>query len=318
MFTTFKKIFSLNNSEDSLVLEIHKSIDELEEKTLNEYKVLLKNDDAPNENKLNKVKMLRDLGFSESNVTINDVEKNKIKDAELKLINYKRNRLVELINDYKEYYPNDKIIPMSEFEELINSYKLVYAPAKYYINEVPEKNLIEITKSRKTSSYHVADRKIVITRTLSQNEKYDSTKELQLKLKKICLEYANDVKLAYSYSTYAYGKDLNSIYKNKYGEDIIKTDLTRFKDIRFLKDEIYLDDLMISAPKTHFDSEKMDDAEKIYYGFGRIKNTVIKDPIAFYILKGIDNNDIVRIVSKWGTSDDQSYLDVRVQKEIDN
>jgi hypothetical protein len=45
-----------------------------------------------------------------------------------------------------------------------------------------------------------------------------------------------------------------------------------------------------------------------------VKTVEVKDPIVFQFCKG----DICRIITKWGTSDDQSYLDPLVINETMN
>jgi hypothetical protein len=61
--------------------------------------------------------------------------------------------------------------------------------------------------------------------------------------------------------------------------------------------------LFIAAPKSHFNLEGLNKKSK--FGFFNVTVTEVKDPVVFEYCK----NDIVRIVTKWGTEDDKAYLD---------
>lgn len=81
--------------------------------------------------------------------------------------------------------------------------------------------------------------------------------------------------------------------------------------------------LFIAAPKSHFDLDGL--AKITGYGYyatnsKQVKVTITKDPIAFQFLQGNEQypDGFVRILSKWGTEDDKSYLDPSVQHGIHN
>jgi hypothetical protein len=81
------------------------------------------------------------------------------------------------------------------------------------------------------------------------------------------------------------------------------------------REEITIDKsgFFIAAPKTHFNLKGL--TQKSKFGFFNVLTvTVPKDPIVFEYCK----NGICRIITKWGTSDDQSYLDPALTNEIYN
>ena len=67
--------------------------------------------------------------------------------------------------------------------------------------------------------------------------------------------------------------------------------------------------LFVAAPKSHFNLEGI--SKENEYGFFDVNHVEVKDPIVFEFCK----NNLVRLVTKWGTEDDQSYLDPIVQNE---
>lgn len=85
--------------------------------------------------------------------------------------------------------------------------------------------------------------------------------------------------------------------------------------------EVKRDCLFIAAPKSHFDLKSLETVNGLAYYYKTNVNVKIiqetKDPIAFNILGGNEKypNGFVRILSKWGTEDDQSYIDPIVQNE---
>lgn len=56
----------------------------------------------------------------------------------------KREKLLNLINDYKVRYPLCQFIDSKSLDELCKKYGLVYAPAEYFNQEIPEENLREL------------------------------------------------------------------------------------------------------------------------------------------------------------------------------
>jgi hypothetical protein len=55
-----------------------------------------------------------------------------------------REELMRIINDYKVRYPTCQFLDNDSLEELCKKYGLVYAPAEYFNQEIPEENLREL------------------------------------------------------------------------------------------------------------------------------------------------------------------------------
>lgn len=115
----------------------------------------------------------------------------------------------------------------------------------------------------------------------------------------------------------AHKEKLHKLYRKINGTD------QYWNNIEYDYSELSRKGLFIAAPKSHFDMSKLTQAtERGYYeGVNEIKVDInTKDPIAFEFLQGDETypDGFVRIISKWGTDDDQSYLDPSVQNEILN
>lgn len=342
MFKLGKKLAALFN-EDSVmaqvleqptravsVEEIHAEVDSLEAQSIKAVEELLQGINIPTENHVTKkADLMKSLGFNSSNETIKQSDKitESIKEAtHLKRLNEEK---LKLVNQYRLAYPTDKIIPMSEFKKVMEKYNLIYAPASAYIKDVPEKNLLEIKNAKDTAFDHQATGFSVLKEfgaSLSGNVKM-TREDFNKKCSKIdfsdiilpfVLRYGDKSQKTYVPDDYTY----------KIIDDITEK-CSQFTGIPTHNIHIYSNDismckvmrnhLFISAPKTHFDLNGLSSADgKEFYTKQQVKVTSIKDPIAFYILKGPESNlsdEFVRIVSKWGTADDQSYLDPIVQDQ---
>lgn len=87
-----------------------------------------------------------------------------------------------------------------------------------------------------------------------------------------------------------------------------------FFNKEFLINSIVIDKsgLFIAAPSSHFNLDGLD--KKSQYGYFNVEKYEVKDPVVFEYCK----NNICRIVTKWGTEDDQAYLDPLLTNEIEN
>lgn len=70
--------------------------------------------------------------------------------------------------------------------------------------------------------------------------------------------------------------------------------------------------LFIAAPASHFNLDGVD--KKTEFGYFQTEIIEVKDPVVYEYCK----NNICRIVTKWGTDDDQSYLDSALLNESHN
>lgn len=348
--------------QDAITKSIHGEIDGLEQLYVDEITAMLNSIKIPTTNQVTqKADLMESLGFAKTNETVSQGQriKDEIRTAEQKA-KLTKERL-ELINTYRLAYPTDKIIPMEEFEKVINKYNLIYAPSSAYIKDVPEKNLLEIKNAKKCSQEHTAIQKYIVVGiklyygASEYAKKYDFSNILikpretskrgisVTNLLSHTTEYyytEHDVKYYATSSYYADTKRYrveNFLYtdyecsdnyraKDQVSEVISQRTGISAKVIRDHIDDVVTsavkrDKLFISAPKPHFDLSGLANDGKEYYETQKVKVTVNKDPIAFYLLRGTKddiNYEFVRIVSKWGTSDDQSYLDPIVVNENNN
>lgn len=308
---------SVKEDTDVLIKQIHDEVDALEEQSVKAVEQMLAELQIPTVGKIeNKAKLMQSLGFSSSNEVVKNFETIKKDIAEKESIQANNKAKLELINEYRLAYPTDKIIPMSEFLKVLQKYNLIYAPAKAYIKDVPEKNLLDIKNAKSTKVEHEALDIHYIT-DVQTRDYYNNRPELIASLHKYFsetryLKYLNtDNYRGYAIeSHHDYIERLSKeLYNNKY-------DLSEYiRDINSCR--VTRDKLYISAPKNHFDLSNLSGYSdgRGFYEMQKPKLSHIPDPIAFYLLRGIDGEEFVRIVSKWGTSDDQSYLDPIVQDE---
>lgn len=71
--------------------------------------------------------------------------------------------------------------------------------------------------------------------------------------------------------------------------------------------------IMKNLKPSHFDTTGL--TQTSTNGFSKtVIHREVKDPVVFEFCKG----GFVRIISKWGTDDDQSYLDPSLRNEIEN
>lgn len=295
---------------DELVKQIHNEVDSLENKFEEEYKQLLKELKIPTENEItNKANKLKALGFSVKNETVAQGERIQSNIEEVEKIKRETRDKLQLQGKYRVKYPNDKIISLDDFNKVINKYDLVYGTADLYIKDIPEKNVNEIAEAKETDYLHKPKSTYFITRVEIDNFRKNT------KVAKRLLKAFNKEGLIVK---------TNSPFQSEQIEAIEKALGYTFRaiDIRMAVNNIYFEEvnnsnLFIAAPKSHFDtSNVIFDGKQMIVKPKAVKSTIAepKDPIAFYMLK----DGFVRIVSKWGTSDDQSYLDPIVQNERDN
>lgn len=367
-----------NEDPDVIVKKIHNEVDSLEQQVINAVEQMLAEIKIPTETKVvEKAKLMESLGFGINNQTVK--ESLELREQIQSKTQLKKETEVKLhyIDYLRKKYPNDKIVPMSEFQKVLTKYNLIYAPSSAYIKDVPEKNLLEIQNAKDTKYEDEAFSFKFVTKL---NLYYGFSQNLATKISKLNLKdlILNKVRK----EVYFYGflskfdeerfKDLeqqqrvaytelwtkwveddvrnryeNANYSYQGSKKIVKYDFSNtLESIEIIAKQIQLqlpeyslkeidrcisiedtctvkrNFLFIAAPKTHFDLTGMSTYDgKEYYLEQKVQITEIKDPIAFYIMKGSEENpneEFVRIVSKWGTSDDKSYLDPIVQNETLN
>jgi len=209
----------------------------------------------------------------------------------------KKTENAELLRMYKQHYPLDKIITLSMFEDVCDKYGLIIAPVENYIKDIPEKNLLELKNSKPTINEHFPDDYYILSDVTFMSGHTSEYKE---------------------YIRSFIGKDIK-LDRDKGEEGNIKHLAMEFKGV--IGSEFYCykahieictkKGLYVSAPPSHFNTKGLRELGKHNL---RVVGIIEEDPIVFEYLKG----DLIRIKTKWGTPDDQSYLDENIINESQN
>lgn len=328
MKTIINKSLSPFNQIDSdeLVLQIHNEIDSLDSKIEHDYKKLLKSLQIPTEETIvRKINIMRELGFPENNETIKQNADILERFKQSENIRKEAQNKLDLYRKYKSEYPLDKIVSNDDFYQVLEKYNLIYGPSSAYIKDIPEKNILEIKNAKETLSRHIPlDCHIVTGVLLISNKDYEAYME------KINSNTYSNKKVIENILQFFNEENGIIVLEKDWTEAALKLVVSKYFDSKFnitdkekstyflinevFTQNIYQGDLYIAAPESHFDMTKgvfngrefIIKSEKLESSIGEVK-----DPIAFYKLEG----NFMRIVSKWGTSDDQSYLDPLIQNE---
>lgn len=89
-------------------------------------------------------RMLRNCGFDHHPDLLKFKENQKKIDEEQRLIREKKEALIT-IEKFYQLYPDYKIVHFDDLEKICRNYGLQIAPAAYYIGDLPDKNLKEIS-----------------------------------------------------------------------------------------------------------------------------------------------------------------------------
>jgi hypothetical protein len=283
------------------VEEIHKAFDKAEVEVLGECAKVLAELKIPTETQLEKkAQMMREIGFVASE-TIEQAKVLRDKSEEIKKERDAKKLVADTINEFRVSYPKEKFITEDKLNKLCKKYNLMYAPIKNYIKDVPEKNLLDI-KTRKSL----------------QNED-------------ACQNVHYFTGVLYDWSSSMYERDYycpgeipsEHLTISDTSEYLLEPKLKeKLKELGYNKKEIHFtgsvkktvtkNGLFVAAPKSHFNLDGI--SKENEFGFFDVKHVEVKDPIVFEFCK----NGMVRIITKWGTEDDQSYLDPIVQNPTDN
>lgn len=232
----------------------------------------------------NKSAMLTELGFVNSEAVTKIKTENVIGNYNISL------ERAEYLKCLKFLYPQSKFITTDELERICNKYKLIHAPVKNYIKDVPEKNVFEMKNIQPLRGNDKANNEFILSYkiynfTQSFTNDYVSSKETQHWEKSIKFNSPTNENGLRNYLI----KKYNPIKKISFKE--VTTTI------------VDKSGLFIAAPKSHFNLNGVEKNGK--FGFFVQTVQVTKDPIVFEFLK----KDFVRIITKWGTDDDQSFMD---------
>lgn len=134
-FRKAKQLIETPRDVNEVIAEIHNEFDTSTERLLNKAKEIIGKGDKI---KINKAERLKAIGFNNSAPVVQtqkQVEEEK-----------ESERVAELIMYYRQWYPNNKFITEKEVENICKKYGLIFAETKYYIGDIPLKNLEEIEK----------------------------------------------------------------------------------------------------------------------------------------------------------------------------
>lgn len=281
------------------VEQIHKEFDQAEEKCLQEAEQILQSLNIVTEDKLeNKAKMLKELGFVNSE-PVKQYDKFAENQEVIKNKYNATKEQVEFIHYLKTKYPLQKFITVDELERICNKYNLIHAPVANYIKDIPEKNVLEM---KNIQNLHEKDKYIIQYKAIIEFYRnlwgYESRYCEESETKK----FPNSIFVNHEYDTFQLRNHLQRKYQ-----------ITKNLPIDSVKyEKIDKSGFFIAAPKSHFNLTGLDKKSK--YGFFNVTVLEVKDPVVFEYC----DKDIVRICSKWGTSDDQSYLDSSLVNETLN
>ena len=280
MKTLFKKI---------TVEQIHEEFDSAQERILNEADRLLDELKIPTETKLErKAKALKELGFVNSE-PVKQYSKLETTQNEIKKKLELTSTQAEAIRYFSAMYPLEKFITVSELERICAKYNLIHAPSANYIKDIPEKNVLEMKNVKPLDVHDKANKLIVPTRLSRLAEKKDHDR------------YEKNIWLGNPIpEKHPHNVTGSTMYVKPEGMDYIWIDRV---------ETIEKEGLFIAAPKSHFNLKGLNKKSK--FGFFTVTVHEVKDPVVFQYCR----NNIVRIISKWGTDDDKSYLDSALTNE---
>ena len=302
-----------NFKKQPTVKEIHKAFDNAENEILAELKTYFDEFHIRNSIKTEverKAEHLIDLGFVNSQCVL---EREKYLKERLELreksVNY------SFLNELKTHYPNEKFITEDVLDMLCTKYNLVYAPVKQYVKDIPEKNVLEMKKAKVLLEEH----SLLVKHLITKFEVRTSSSIINSIIKKHVLNKMYFIEKS-RWNNELYEYEVRDFVEQKiipkYGK---KFGIEDFKFGKYALDEIKFEvinhsGLFIAAPKSHFDLSTVNKKNK--HGYFNIIKTVEKkdDPIVFQYCK----NGFIRIITKWGTEDDQSYLDPALLNETMN
>ena len=294
------------------VEEIHKEIDTAQDRLIREADKLLRDLKIPTETDIErKAKLLREIGFHNS-VTVDQAKSLEQERKRQEIYIKDKKTEAQLLRDYKVSYPFQKFLTISEFDRICDKYGLIYSTISNYIRDVPEKNLLDIKNAA----------------PLKQSDLPKAFILFQIKIDRVTIrgltdreieEVKNGIVIDPDLSEYrTWGGDYESnskVLTAYYKKEVICTSNDgswRDNEKRYIS-SIKRTGYNIAAPKSHFNLEgTIRITEKGFFITQKISEPL--DPIVFEYCRG----EMVRIITKWGTEDDQSYLDPKLVNETLN
>lgn len=290
---------------------IHTEFDSAQDRILDECSKVLAELKIPTETQIErKAAMLEELGFVNSE-TVHQAKslKQRAKEIETQL-NLTRSQ-VKSIYYFKQKYPFEKFITVDELERICEKYNLIHAPARNYIRDIPEKNVLEMKKCKKLDDsdkceliMNFPDISKVFLKAIGKKDTIFTYSEVLVLAKKYWDNPLSIMKwFENASSTWSF-----AILKGMRGGISPGTDEYDFTQV----EKIDRAGIFIAAPKSHFNLNGL--SKKSKFGFFNVTVHEVKDPVVFEYCK----DNLCRIITKWGTDDDQSYLDPALINELLN
>ena len=249
--------------------------------------------------------MLKELGF-ESCETVKKCEEIVQRNKEKEEINEKYLSQLKTIKELKQKYPFEVFTTLKEFESICEKYNLIYAPAKNYVKDIPEKNVLEIANAKKLSYDFIAKDKYKLIPKKGGEKRFQAFLNAINKSDGIFdKDEHKELLKKYADREYCSWSIYEDVWAYVIWKEIGEIGFYTFSNV----EHISIQELHIAAPKSHFNLDDVKKTSKFGFSMATVKE--VKDPIAFEFCC----NDIIRIISKWGTPDDQSYLDERLVNE---
>lgn len=301
---------------------IHAEFDSAETRILDQCDKILAELKIPTESQIEKkADMLYKLGFVNSEV-IQQASFLKQRTLDTKNIIDITSKQAQSIRYLKSKYPLEKFITIDELNRICDKYKLIHAPAANYIKDIPEKNVLEMANCKKLEkddkfkeTLYLSDfNKLgeILIRELGKENNPSFTLEEMIELNEYWLGKGGNQSLSFGIYDLQHKSDMwftaggQNYLKSKYIE--VFGSYPRFNKSTIIEKN----GIFIAAPNSHFNLEGLEKKSK--FGFFNVTVQEVKDPVAFeYCI-----NDICRIITKWGTDDDQSYLDPLLTDETLN
>lgn len=279
---------------------IHAEFDSAQDRILDECDKVLAELQIPTETQIEKkASIMEELGFVNSET----IQQAKILKERTQKVEQKINLTTtqaESIRYFKQKYPFEKFITVDELNRICEKYNLIHAPAQNYIKDIPEKNVIEMKNCKKLESKDFFESYDV----LHLNQKHFKLNTPKFIIK-TCVE-------GIELKNIKHNGHNNNMCINKFFNLPIGTKYYKYNTMDFKTITIDKKGLFVAAPKSHFNLDGL--TKKSKFGFFNVTVQEVKDPVVFEYCK----NDICRIITKWGTDDDQSYLDPSLTNEIFN
>jgi len=245
---------------------------------------------------INKDQNLKSLGFKK-------VKTQGLETKEKIVVNY--------LAYLKATYPLEKFVTLKDFKKLLKKYDLSTSHVSSYVKDVPEKNVSEMKNAKPLKeedkisclqaqvwNISVFNKKGNIKHYLAKDMVYNPNFDEEHRI----LTTENHAH-TYAYESLIAKMDKDIIKKFLKAKPKLKVSDIRDVSWRTGRERVDIDGFYIAAPSNHFEKGFFNMHPKFLEFTGVEK--VLKDPIVYQYCQ----HGIIRIITKWGTDDDQSYLD---------